>query len=239
MNEDDQKNDNIDMADFLKSNSELFVILGVFSALAIYISDLGGGGSVGDAASQIRIGFGGALLLTILLILLIYRQLVNQIGSIGDLFKAHTEVQNWDLVVFTGGVILLLPSLVTPIFQQLLALYYIMGILIILSLIAVVFRIMLRVKQVLPEDEIQRDVFLIIISGICYIGTDEYTEYLRSNPELIGPGPFSTSNLSPVIYDSSAVIALAIGSGSILLAMYAVFDLADTLGDRYRQLRNN
>jgi len=232
MNEENQENDDINIADFLKSNSELFVVLGVFSALAIYISDLGGD-SLGNAPSEIRIGFGGSLLLSILLIIIIYKQLVEKVGSIEDLFRAHTEYQNWDLIVFTGGIILLLPSLITPILQELIALYYVIGVLTILGLIAVTFRIMLRIEHILPENDIQRNVILIIISGICIYFARKYLDYLELNPEVYGPGTFSTSNLSPVLYDSLAVIAFAILSVSLGLSIFAGLNLASNLGEEY------
>jgi len=232
MDEDNQENDDINIADFLKSNSELFVILGVFSALAIYISDLGGD-SLGNAPSEIRIGFGGALLLSTLLIIIIYKQLVERVGSIENLFRAHTEYQNWDLIVFTGGIILLLPSLITPIIQELVALYYVIGVLTILGLVAITFRFMLRIEQMLPNNNIQRNIALIIISGICFYFASKYIDFIESNPEVYGPGPFSTSNLSPVLYDSLAVIAFAILSVSLGLTIFAGLNLADSLGDKY------
>ena len=237
MSEADQENDDIDVADFLRLNSELFVILGVFSALAIYISDLGGG-SVADATNEIRVGFGGALLLSTLLVLLIYKKLVERTGSVGALFRAHTTFQNWDLIVFTGGIILLLPALVTPILQQQVSLYFVIGVLTILVLIAVVFRGMLLIQQSLPDDEIQKNLILIGLSIISFYIGDEYMLYIQSNPDLYGVGPFSTSNLAPVFYDSLAAITVAISFGSVLVVVYATLRLADLIGDRYRQSKS-
>jgi len=237
MAQDDQKVNYIDLNEFLKSNSSLFVILGVFSALSIYISDLGGG-SVGDATAEIRVGFGGSLLLAFLLTLLIYKQLIEQVGSIEVLLKAHTKLYNWDLIVFTTGLLLLLPSMVYPIVQEVVALYYTVGLLMIFFYIMLSFRIVLKIDQLLPENGILRHTSIIALLMIALYISTEYYNYIDSNLQLIGTKPFSTSNMLPVVLDSLAVISVGIMTVSFVSLVYSIIDLLDTLGKLWRDFRS-
>ena len=234
---DEQKDNRINVTEFLKDNSSLFVILGVFSALSIYISDLGGG-SVGNATTEIRVGFGGSLLLALLLILLIYRQLIDRAGSLENLLKLHTKLTNWDLIVFTGGLLLLLPSLIHPIIQEVVALYYIMGTLIFFLLINIIFRVFLKIEQILPKKGIPRHAMVISLTLASIYSFDMLSNYINSNPQLIGVGPFSLSNIYPVIIDAISVLSIGIYGVSLAILVESVTKLLDIFGELYQDFRS-
>jgi len=223
----------IDVADFLEVHSSLFVVLGVFSALAIYISDLGGG-SIETAAIQIRIGFGGSLLLSFLVVVLIYRQMVDYAGSLNALIGAHGHLKNWDLIIFTGGLALLLPSLVIPVLQRLITLYYLILVLGVLFSVPILFRTAIRMEQYLAEDGVIRHIELLVISGFLLASVLKYLEYLRSNPRVAGTAEFSLSNLSPVFYDTTGVIAVALQGALIALIFSSAINLLQTVGNQIR-----
>lgn len=225
----------IDVAKFFDANSSLFIVLGVFSALAIYISELGGG-SLDQAPIEIRIGFGGSLLLTLLSVLLIYRQMANYVGSFEELLKAHTSFQNWDLIIFTAGAAFLLPALITPILQQLLTLYYLIGVLLLLFSVPLYARIVLGIDQKLADEGLIRDIPILALSLVVLWATRQYSEYLRANPEKFEPSTFSTENLNPLIYDIMGVQAEILSFIAAVLISMSGVKIVEEIGDRVREI---
>jgi hypothetical protein len=226
-------NNDIDVAGFFDNNSSLFVVLGVFSALAIYISELGGT-SLENAPIEIRLGFGGALLLSLLAVLLIYRQIVNHVGSVEDLIRAHANFQNWDLIIFTGGAVFLLPSLITPLLQRLLTLYYVIAVLSILFSMPAMFKIAYEIDTRLTDEGIVRHGQILLLSIAIYWLSSRYVRYIRDNAELYGTGTFSLSHLSPVFYDVSAIIAVIIRTSVLVIGGITTLKLSQDIGDRIR-----
>lgn len=230
----DEDANKIEMSEFIDSNSSLFVVLGVFSALSIYISDLSSD-SLSSAPIEIRIGFVGALLLSLLLIILIYRQLVNHVGSIENLLQAHTKFRNWDLIIFTGGAIFLLPSLITPILQRLLTFYYLIALLGLLFSVPLIFRIASELNKRLAEEGITRYLQILALSAVTYRLTTDYSEYMFSNPHLYGAELFTLSNFLPVLYDISGVIALVLRAFSAVIGFVSIMRTVDGLGAYFRE----
>jgi|GEM_PF-4431324 len=102
--EDDQGNEDIDrfdLADFIENQSELFVVMGVFGALAIYISQSASADPGTDAALMIKTGFVSAFILSILMYALIYSQLIDKFDTLNDLYRAHFRLKNASLALFT------------------------------------------------------------------------------------------------------------------------------------------
>jgi hypothetical protein len=72
--------DAFDLGEFIGEHSELFAIMGVFGALAIYISRLAVGDTpVGEYIT--RIGYVSALGLSLLMYGLIYKKLADEFGG--------------------------------------------------------------------------------------------------------------------------------------------------------------
>lgn len=209
----------VDIATFLEKNSKLFVILGVFSALAIYISELGSS-NMSEATISVKVGFAGALLLSTLIVVMIYRKMIEHVGSIDDLLLAHANMQNWDLIVFTAGILLLVPSLITPIIQRTLSLYFVIAIFGVFFSIPPIFKVVLQVERKLPNEGWVRSFSIIIISAISIESAGRYIDYVSSNSELIGTSNFSLSNLTPAVLDSLAFIAVL--SRFILLVVICI-----------------
>lgn len=110
MNETDCHNgdtDAFDLADFIDVNSALFVTMGVFAALALYISQASPT-ELTEAAAMIQMGFVASFLIAILIFALIYGKMHDEFGSWHTLLRAHTRFwENPALTAFTFFAILL------------------------------------------------------------------------------------------------------------------------------------
>jgi hypothetical protein len=233
----DQSNE-IDLAEFLEQHSSLFVVLGVFSALAIYISDLGAE-PLDTAPLQIRIGFAGALLLSLLILLVIYQEMVNHVGSVEDLFRAHTNFKNWDLMIFTAGAAFLLPSLITPLLRQISTLYYVIGVLSLIFSLPLIFEVVIIIDSRLTEEGIIRYVQIICVSAFTYWASTQYSDYIISNSNLTGVESFSLSNVEPLFYDVTGVIALIAQTLAGILLLSNSFKFVEELGEKVREVTNS
>lgn len=94
--------DAFDLADFIKRKSELFVVMGVFAALAIYITQSADGlGTTTDSALMTTIGFASAFTLSILMLVLIYKKLIEEFDDWHAAFRAHFRLRNTPLALFS------------------------------------------------------------------------------------------------------------------------------------------
>lgn len=101
---DNQGNDDldIDLADFIEETSELFVVMGVFGALAIYIAQSADGlGTSTDSQLMTTVGFVSAFALSLLMLVLIYGKLIEHFGDWHAAFRAHYRLRNTPLALFS------------------------------------------------------------------------------------------------------------------------------------------
>ena len=93
--------DAFDLATFIKQFSELFVFMGVFGALAIYISQSTTSSPGTEAELMIKTGFVAAFALSMLMYVLIYMKLIEEFGGWNELYRAHFRLQNIPLAAFS------------------------------------------------------------------------------------------------------------------------------------------
>jgi len=107
--------DHFDLAEFIDDKSSLFAVMGVFVAVAAYLSRAEPG-PITDAELMLKTGFMASLGLALLMFLLIYRSMKDEFGTWSDLHQAHMRLDNWGLIIFTvltGLVLLSVTHLVT------------------------------------------------------------------------------------------------------------------------------
>lgn len=98
----DSNIESFDLADFIEEKSELFVVMGVFAALAIYITQSTDSlGTSTDSQLMTTIGFASAFALSILILALIYKKLIEEFDHWHDAFRAHFRVRNAPLALFS------------------------------------------------------------------------------------------------------------------------------------------
>lgn len=92
--------DGFELAGFIHRNSSLFAVMGVFVAVAAYISQVEPG-PITDAEMMIKSGFIASLGLAVLMMLLIYSAMKTEFGSWSELYHGHLQLSNWKLTVFS------------------------------------------------------------------------------------------------------------------------------------------
>jgi hypothetical protein len=220
----------VDIADFIDNNANLFVVLGVFSALAIYISQLQDT-PLTQAPLETRVGFAGSLLLALLILSLIYKQLLGKLGNFENLFHAHTRLANLDLILFTTGVGLLIPALANPLIEYQNALYYTLGAAGLVTSVPMVFVVVSKILYIIPETDYIRQVLIAVLGIISLYGAEAVFGFIRSEDVPVGTGEFSLSNPLPVLFDVIGVVALMIqpiAAVAIIFAGVRIFEIYES-----------
>lgn len=92
----------VDLVGFIKEYSTLLVVMGVFAAIAVYISQSAPElGTSTDSQLMYATGFVSALGMTLLFLLLMYNELAGEVGSWSKLHLAHYRLNNLPLALFT------------------------------------------------------------------------------------------------------------------------------------------
>lgn len=92
----------VDLTGFIEEHSALIVVMGVFAAIAVYISQSAPElGTSTDSQLMYATGFVSALGMTILFLLLMYTELASEVGSWNRLHHAHYRLENLPLALFT------------------------------------------------------------------------------------------------------------------------------------------
>lgn len=230
----DQDEFNVDVTEFVENNSNLFLVLGVFSALAIYISQLQDV-PLTEAPLETRVGFAGSLLLAVLIISLIYKKLIEDIGSLQNIIRAHTRITaNLDLILFTTGIILLIPALASPLLEYQNALYFTLGAMSIVFSVPLIFEMMLIIEKYLPDSGILRQTIIVMLSIVSVGISNNVFEYISSGSFPVGTIEFSITNPQPLVFDIIATIFLVIFSIGILAFYKALFQLAYMIVSKYK-----
>ncbi|USZ68978.1 hypothetical protein NGM10_04380 [Halorussus salilacus] len=99
-----------DLAQFISDWSDLFVVMGVFAALAVYISDISSEG-ITNAPEVIQGGFVGSLVLTSLIGLLIFKKIYGKFDSFDEFVRGIFHLKNIELIIFFLAFSLILQSL--------------------------------------------------------------------------------------------------------------------------------
>lgn len=136
----------MDFASFLNDYSGMFTVMGVFAALAIYLSRVTED-PIFEADLMIQLGFGAAFVIALVVMIEIYHVLKRQFGSWHRLIHAHFRLKNIDLAVFTLGILVISLTIYHILTRQ----APVMFILMILAASGVALAVMLRVPYALAE----------------------------------------------------------------------------------------
>lgn len=222
---------NVDIGGFIDKNSNLFVVLGVFSALAIYISQLQDGRLI-EAPLETRVGFVGSLVLAALTITTIFKQLISDIGSLNTFINSLGKTQNWDLLVFTAGFSLLAPAIVAPLLEYQSGLYWALALIGFLFTFALIIKTLSKMHDCIPETELLREGTILLIGLILFASSTWLLNFMLSESVPIGTRYFSISTPLPVIFDILALNMLITQIMSGLAFTWAFLKFAYILPDR-------
>lgn len=182
---DDSDSLDVDLAGFIEVHSALIVVMGVFAAIAVYISKSAPElGTTTDSQLMYATGFVSALGMTILFLLLMYNELAGEVGSWSRLHHAHYRLENLPLALFTLFNVMLALSISYLITQY-------EPVIFILVLVATLFvggglvlRSMHYVGGLLPQSPWVRFPALFIVSAVTVFASNFAVEEYFAGVEI-------------------------------------------------------
>lgn len=207
---DDSRDYAVDLAEFIQDRSALLVVMGVFAAVAVYISDsVPALGTGTDSQLMYTTGFVAALGMTLLFLALVYKELADEAGSWHHLHHAHYRLDNLPLAFFTLFNIMLILSI-----SYLITRYepVIFMLLLIGTLFAgggLVVRTLYAIGKHLPQTAWARIPVIFFLSAITvFVSNYIITEYL-SGVEIATIREMSLTDPMPVV---TGVVYIFVGS---------------------------
>lgn len=229
---DSQKNiGSFDLANFISKNSELFVIMGVFGALAIYISQSTITTPTTDAELMVKTGFVSAFALSLLIYGLIYKKLIEEFGGWNALYRSHFRLENVPLAAFTlfSGLLVLSISFIITQNEPVVFLIIATGTLI--ASIGIVTRILYGVAHKVPRTPVWRistifSVSLSIFLVSRWVQTNVANEFEPATIQelsLADPLPVVVSILVLLVASIQSFAAIGV-VGSIIGIPFVLYD---------------
>jgi hypothetical protein len=224
-----------DLAGFIRDWSALFLVMGVFAALAIYILQTTGN-SASEASIIIKTGVVASFVLSLLMMFLIYSKMKDRLGSWNELYLAHKQLQNIDLIIFTVFTTLLIFSI-----ARILTLHE--SVIFVLSLTATVwlsFALFLgtlfAIGKVTPKTTAWRISISLLISIIVLIGSYYLRNELASQFTLTTIDELSMSNPIPIVIDIILVMLATIQSIAAFAILVTLFSIPIIYTDKIRSI---
>ncbi|WP_435099562.1 hypothetical protein [Halarchaeum sp. P4] len=206
-----------DLAYFVGDYSELFAIMGVFAALAVYISQ-SKTGTTPDFSLMRSVGFVSSFGLSLLMYLLIYSKLAEKLGGWPALYRTHIRVENGLLVVFSFLSAMLMGSLTSLLLEREPAFFMILLVAAVFLTYVISFRVLRTTSSFIPDDELSRAAVLLVSSCAILLITEAlYTQFVSSF-QMTTVWELSLSTPLLVAANIAALVIAVIRS----LAMYAV-----------------
>lgn len=152
-----------DLAEFVNEWSNLFVVMGVFAATAIYISQVTKG-DIQDAQMTARLGFVASLILAALLFVLVYMKLKDEFGSLHRMYRAHFRLRNTPLLIFSLCSFTLSISLMSIVVSRQPVVLLLIMLAIVVLILGLASRFLEKLSNILPKSPSWRIPILLTIS---------------------------------------------------------------------------
>lgn len=232
----DNRNRNTDtfnLGDFIGEQSELFVTMGVFGALAIYISQ-SATGDTPDAELIIKTGFVSSFGLSILMFALIYSKLIDEFGGWNSMYRAHFRLRNAPLTVFSlfFGMLVLSLSFILTQHEPVIFLLLLTGT--VVAGFGVVMRLMYGVGRRVPRTPVWRISTVFLTSLVTLL----ITLYLRTRVltrfEVTTIQNLSLLDPVPVVITVSTLLAATIQSLAAIGVLASIIGIPLVVFDKMR-----
>lgn len=170
----------VNLAEFIQDRSALLTVMGVFAAVAVYISQSAPAlGTSTDSELMYATGFVSALGMTMLCLLLVYKELADETGSWNNLHHAHYRLDNLPLALFTLFNLMLFLSishLITQ-YEPVVFILILVGTLFVGG--GIVYRLIYYLGKFLPQTALARVPVIFVFSVATVFASDfVVTEYL-------------------------------------------------------------
>lgn len=221
-----------DLAEFIGEHSQLFAIMGVFGALAIYISrSTAGDTPMGE--DMIKVGYVSAFGLSLLMYGLIYKQLADEFGGWNTLLQGHFYLRNAALTAFSLFSALLVLSISYVLTRHEPVIFLLLLMVAVVVGMGAVLRILLAVDRLAPNTITWRVSALLVSSTILlFLGTyirarlaSQYETKPIQELSLLDPAPVAIS-MATTLVDTIAVVAMF---GFMLAVLGLPFTLVDDI----------
>jgi hypothetical protein len=212
----------LDLAEFIEENSDLFVVMGVFAASSVYILQLTSN-SLSTATTAIQLGFTGSIMILLLMVYLIYRQMAREVGSWDELYKVHIHFRNIPVVVFSGGFLLLSSVLLSRVLAQGKAVYLILVFSAVFSGLGLTLRGLAEIDNHLGELSYQ-EFTLAAIFAVVFSGVFRATiYYIRQEVSLLSYGDYNIfQNIQELSISFALLFTVTVQSITALFTMVLV-----------------
>lgn len=208
-----------ELGDFLNDQSDLFVVLGVFLAIAVYLAQITEG-NIGDSSETLRGGFVGALLLTIIVSLVILKNIVDEFGSLENFLVGFFHFRNFDLIVFFLAFGVLFQSIVSKVLGFPAIVFYFIN-----AIIGFVGMMMYMAATRYTFDDLLTDWPLHRVAAVHSLANavgllvlNEFSNLIESNYRIIEASEFSINAIEQMLPASGVLLAsiLIILTGMVL-----------------------
>lgn len=221
----------VDLVGFIDENSTLLVVMGVFAAMAVYISQSASElGTSTDSQLMYATGFVSALGMTLLFLLLMYNELAGEVGSWSRLHHAHYRLENLPLALFTLFNGMLAFSMLYLITQYEPAIFILVFVATLFVGGGLVLRSLHYVGGLLPQSPWVRIPALSIVSAITVFASDYAIEEYFAGFEistiheltLTEPVPIAIAVMYILLGSTRAVGAIGVFASLLSIPVVAV-----------------
>lgn len=228
----DPKPHAVDLAAFIETHSSLIVVMGVFAAVAVYISQSAPElGTSTDSQLMYATGFVSALGMTLLFLGLVYKELAGEVGSWSNLHYAHYRLDNLPLALFTLFNAMLVLSISYLITQYEPVIFVLVLIATLFVGGGIVLRLMHGIGRLLPQSAWARIPVILILSVVTVFASNfVVTEHLSGieistihEMSLTEPVPVAIAIAYILVVSIRAVAAIGVFA-SILSIPVVAFD---------------
>ena len=232
---------NVSLGQFIDKNSRIFLVMGVFAALSVYISNMSEEG-IGD--QYVQVGLVSSILITFLLSLVILWNLKLHISDYGATINDIFNVINMDVMIFTVFYIILLYAIGQIITQETRALVWI-GLLVVMLTVIIISATTIRVTNQLlskhiDNESIQLGISSFIVCVVVYYVILHANSTFQSNHDLVHPNEWDSvafTETFPTIGYMASEILIEIAPLVIMMAgMLFVVSLIEYLRSNCRDM---
>lgn len=226
--------DAFDLADFIAERSELFVVMGVFGALAIYISQSRSADLGSDAALMINTGFVSAFAISLIMYGLIYWKLIEAFGDWHELYRAHFRARNAPLAAFTVFSMLLGLSVSFLIFQNEPVVFLIVVVGTVVVALGIVVRVTYGVARRVPDGPWWR-LSAVFLTSLVTLGASQWTRSaLLAGVEVTTIQNMAWSDPASIGLSLALILVVTIRSFASLGVVVSIIGIPVILIDKFR-----
>lgn len=225
----------VDLATFIENHSALLVVMGVFAAVAVYISQSAPElGTDTDAELMYATGFISALGMTILFLLLVYKKLAAETKSWHNLHLAHYRLDNLPLVLFTLFNMMLVLSISYLITRYEPVVFTLVLVAAVFAGGGIVIRTIYSMKEFLPQSAWARIPVMFILSTITALASHFILIEYLSNFDISTIHELSLTEPVQIVTSVVPVLVMSIRGAAVLAVFVSILSIPVVALDKIR-----